>query len=81
MRRGPSGAPWNELWRREDFFVDDHPHTGGDYVLLYDKVASLRFQFVSRNPETEGGVGGASNKNVEEMLQDGWNAIEESGMP
>ena len=29
---------WLELWRREDFFVDDDPTKGGAYTLVYDKI-------------------------------------------
>lgn len=81
MRRGPSRTPFLELWRREDFFVDKHPHAGGDHVLLYDKVHSLSIQYVSRNPQYEGVAGGNATKATEEMLQEGWNAVQEGGVP
>ena len=70
-----------ELWRREDFFVDESPHTDGDYVLLYDKIHSLQLKYISRNTDGEEGVGGATEKNAEQMLQDGWNSVEEQGVP
>lgn len=81
LRTGAPGTPFYELWRREDFFVDDRPHSDGDYVMLYDKVHSISIKYISRNPEGESGVGGSSEKSAEEMLQDGWNSIKERGVP
>ena len=81
LRRGAPGTPFLELWRREDYFVDDAIHQDGDYVLLYDKVHSLSIQYVSRNPQSKEGVAGSNEKTPEQMLQDGWNSIEEQGVP
>lgn len=69
------------LCRREDFFVDDYPHRDGDYVILYDKVHSLSINYAARNTVTEGGIGGAQEKDVDDMWQEGWDSSEEGGMP
>ncbi len=81
MRRGPGGTDFLELWRREDFYVDDHPHSDGEFLLVYDKVHSLSIQYVARNPMTEGGVSGPEEKSEEDMLQEDWNSVEEGGVP
>ena len=78
MRTGATDTPFLELWRREDYFVDGNIHEGGDYVMVYDKVHSLSLQYVSSNPENRDGGG---QKAPEEMLQDGWNSIDEKGVP
>jgi hypothetical protein len=36
---------WLELWRREDYFVDDDPTDGGRFDLLYDKVRSFELRY------------------------------------
>jgi prepilin-type N-terminal cleavage/methylation domain-containing protein len=81
LKRGPGQTPFLELWRREDFFVDDRPHAEGDFVLLYDKVFSLDLWFVARDPMSAEGVAGSREKDAEQMLQEGWNSIEEAGLP
>ncbi len=45
LRPNPSQAEWLELWRREDFFVDDDPTAGGKYSMLYGKVRSFRLRY------------------------------------
>jgi prepilin-type N-terminal cleavage/methylation domain-containing protein len=81
-RRGhPAGTPFLELWRREDFYVDDSPHSGGEFVLLYDRIHSIQFKYISRNAKLGGGLSEEASKNPEDMLQDGWNGIEEQGVP
>ncbi|NRA95384.1 MAG: prepilin-type N-terminal cleavage/methylation domain-containing protein, partial [Planctomycetes bacterium] len=76
-RRARGNSVYLELWRREDFYVDDAPHSDGDYVLLYDRVHSISFKYISRNPNNPEGVGGETEKTAEDMLQDGWNPTEE----
>lgn len=36
---------WIELWRREDYFVDDDPTDGGRYDLVYDKVRRFDIRY------------------------------------
>jgi prepilin-type N-terminal cleavage/methylation domain-containing protein len=69
-----------ELWRREDFYVDESPHDGGIYRLIYDRVFDFKLEYVRRNSKPSGRQGGAE-KSADQMRQDGWNAIEESGLP
>lgn len=45
LRTNADRGEWLELWRREDFFVDDDPTAGGKYALLYDKVRSFRIRY------------------------------------
>ena len=70
LRRGP--GPFLELWRRENFHVDDEPHAGGDYILLYDKVHAFDVRYVSRNPSTSetSGLSGTQEKSEDEMAQE-----------
>lgn len=72
-----------ELWRREDFYVDDLPHEGGIYRLVYDRVFSLKFEYIRRDQPPNQAVGGAANAkaSAESMRQDGWNSLEEKGLP
>jgi prepilin-type N-terminal cleavage/methylation domain-containing protein len=44
-RQSEANPRWFELWRREDYFVDDDPTDGGKYTRVYDKIRrfSLRF--------------------------------------
>ena len=34
-----------ELWRREDYFVDDDPTDGGTYSLVYDRIKSFDLRY------------------------------------
>jgi len=34
-----------ELWRREDYFVDDKPTDGGHYTLVYDRIRTFRLRY------------------------------------
>lgn len=81
LKRQRGNSHFLELWRREDFYVDDAPHAGGEFVEMYDRVHSLSFKYISRNPVGQEGVGGATQKDPEEMLQDGWVSLEEGGIP
>lgn len=38
LRQNDSNPEWMELWRREDWFVDDDPLSGGKYSPIYDKI-------------------------------------------
>ena len=82
LKRQQGNPNFLELWRREDFYVDEAPHAGGEYVLMYDRVHSLSFQYISRNPDSpESGPGGQTQKDAEDMLQDGWVSLDEGGVP
>ena len=39
------GGKWLELWRREDYFVDDDPTKGGTYTLVYDKIRKFEIAY------------------------------------
>ncbi len=81
LRRGASGTDFLELWRREDWSVDDKPHNEGDFVLLYDKVHSLSMQFVPRSPNAEGAETREDANTDNGDLVDGWNAVKEQSLP
>ena len=34
-----------ELWRREDYFVDDKPTDGGHYTLVYDRIRTFQLRY------------------------------------
>ncbi len=36
---------WLELWRREDYFIDDDPTAGGMYSLVYDKIRTFDLRY------------------------------------
>jgi prepilin-type N-terminal cleavage/methylation domain-containing protein len=78
-RRGPNGTGEIELWRREDFYVDDSIHDGGIYRLVYDRVYEFKLEYVRRDSGPTGSFGG--DRNIDGMRADGWNAIEERGLP
>lgn len=79
-RRSVSYPGSLELWRREDFYVDDLQHDGGIYRLVYDRVYEFKLEYVRRSSGAAGAFGGA-DKGPEQMRQDGWNAIEEKDVP
>jgi prepilin-type N-terminal cleavage/methylation domain-containing protein len=47
---------WIGLYRREDFFVDDDPVSGGTYSLIYDRLRSFNLMYFP-NPRELGGSG------------------------
>lgn len=81
MRRGTQGTDFLELWRREDWNVDDKPHNEGDFAILYDKVHSLSMQFVPRTPSSGEGAEREDSNKDNSALVDGWNAVKEQGLP
>ena len=44
LRVSDENSDYLELYRREDWFVDDNPVRGGKYTLLYDKI--LKFDLL-----------------------------------
>ena len=44
LRLNPANHEFLELYRREDFGVDDEPFDGGSYGLLHDRVKGLQIQ-------------------------------------
>lgn len=79
-RANPRESGVFELWRREDFYVDDSPHEGGIYRLVYDRVFDFKLEYVSRSTSS-GGLTGSQEKGAEQMRRDGWSSIEERGVP
>ena len=57
LRQSEANPRWFELWRREDYFVDDDPTDGGKYTRVYDKIRrfSLRFYPPPEENQAEGG--------------------------
>ena len=49
--------PGDELWRREDYFVDVDPVKGGSYTLVYDKIRKFDLRYYptpDKSKEREG---------------------------
>jgi prepilin-type N-terminal cleavage/methylation domain-containing protein len=49
LRPNPSSDDFLELYRREDFGVDDEPFEGGSYALLHDRVKGFEIRAYSEN--------------------------------
>ena len=49
-RQNDANPRWLELWRREDYFVDDDPTDGGRFDLVYDKIRRFNLHYY---PPTE----------------------------
>ena len=62
-----------ELWRREDFFVDDDPTEGGQYTLIYDRIRSFELTYFDR---PERGSGPTNSEGIEE-----WDSRISAGSP
>ncbi len=45
LRDSDRNPGYRELWRREDYFVDDKPTEGGHYSLVYDRVRSFSLRY------------------------------------
>jgi len=62
LRPNPTQDDFLELYRREDFGVDDEPFDGGDYALLHDRVTGFEVRVfredgVEAEPEEAWGGG------------------------
>ncbi len=54
LRANPANPDFLELWRREDFFVDDEPFVGGTFELVYDRVRFFNVTYFDRlGPDAE----------------------------
>ena len=57
LRQNDENPDWLELWRREDWFVDDNPVKGGTYSLIYDRITKfslLYFPIPEENVDSKG---------------------------
>ena len=52
-RANPNDDEFLELYRREDFGVDDEPFTGGSYTFLSDRVKSFSIEVFMNDGEDE----------------------------
>jgi prepilin-type N-terminal cleavage/methylation domain-containing protein len=57
VRSNDEHGEWLELWRREDFFVDDNPTEGGIYSLVYDKIRKFDLVYYPNPKELTGDKG------------------------
>ncbi len=69
-RPNPKHAHWLELWRREDYFVDQAPTEGGYYTQVYDKIRNFRMRYY---PTPEEAV---DREGLEE-----WDSAQKKGIP
>ena len=56
LRRNEENNDYLELYRREDWFVDDNPVKGGKYTLIYDRITKfdlLYFPIPEENVDSE----------------------------
>jgi prepilin-type N-terminal cleavage/methylation domain-containing protein len=54
LRIRPEDDQFLEIWRREQFGVDEEPFEGGDFQFLHDRVKSLDIQcFAEDGPDAE----------------------------
>lgn len=51
LRSSPANDDFREMYRREDFGVDEEPHQGGDYIFLHDKIVSFDVQVYAEDGE------------------------------
>ena len=45
LRENPTAADFLQLWRRQDFHVDNKIAEGGTYQLIYDRINSLQIYY------------------------------------
>ena len=67
LRPNPDNDDFLELYRREDFGVDDEPFEGGRFALLHDRVKGLNIEvFDVDGPDAEPleGWGSSNDENV-----------------
>ena len=57
VRRNEVESEYLEVWRREDWFVDDNPVRGGRYTLIYDKITTFHLQYFPIPEENVSGEG------------------------
>jgi hypothetical protein len=57
LRQNDQEADYLELWRREDWFVDDNPVRGGKYSLVYDRITTFNLQYFPIPEENVDGRG------------------------
>lgn len=59
LRPNDENPEWLELWRREDWYVDDDPTGGGKYSRIYDKITRFNLQYfpTPEDPESASGKG------------------------
>ncbi len=69
-RPHPQHSQWLELWRREDYFVDQKPTEGGFYTLVYDKIRNFRMRFYPKPEEA------VDREGLEE-----WDSAQKKGIP
>lgn len=70
LRNSDTHPGYRELWRREDYFVDDAPTEGGQYSLVYDRIRSMNFQYFPIPEQSQ----------VREGLEE-WDASQKKGLP
>lgn len=51
LRPSPLNDDFRELYRREDFGIDEEPHLGGNYIFLHDKVVSFNVEVYTEDGE------------------------------
>ena len=57
LRMSDENSDYLELYRREDWFVDDNPVRGGKYTLIYDKITKFDLLYFPIPEENVDGKG------------------------
>jgi prepilin-type N-terminal cleavage/methylation domain-containing protein len=70
LRQNPNDPDSLELWRREDWGVDDDPVQGGKYAIIYDKIKRFNLNFFP-TPED----------NFDDKAADSWDTRAKGGLP
>jgi prepilin-type N-terminal cleavage/methylation domain-containing protein len=70
LRQSETNTRWFELWRREDYFVDDDPTDGGKYSRVYDKIWKFNLRYFPTPEENQ----------VESGLEE-WNTTDKKKVP
>jgi prepilin-type N-terminal cleavage/methylation domain-containing protein len=68
VRQRPGSDDFLQLFRREDFLVDDEPFQGGFFAMLNDRIISFDLVYFGK-PE------------YDPMSEDNWDTVEEAQLP
>lgn len=53
LRTNPTNDDFLELWRRQDYHIDEEPLADGTYELLHDRIVSFQVRYLERLREDE----------------------------
>lgn len=71
LRANPDNSDYLQLFRREDFFVDEEPFAGGRYRLLYDRIRTFDIVYLSEEGGAEEGGSASGNRSAGDSQKEG----------